>query len=1356
MRLGGCVTSLWTSRLAEVWASPGHAGAGVVVGLEGVLTARHVVADALADAGGRILARVVRAGEETVSWVPTRCLWNDRGWDLALLAVDHELPESAAWATPGGSSEPVVVQLGGSAEAGCEAVGFPAMAVQHATGDPSENVRQPEQAVGTVAPSAVGKRPRNPERAMPPRLMPLDVTDTSLPETQAGWSGMSGAGVVLPAGDDRLIGIVVIAAVDRQQKRLYLVPLADALGANPALAQRLAELAGGTQVVEVRDAPLYRHVCQTGSLGPDGLPRRVGEISGLDVFGVKPADVPGEPTYLNYVPRDDDNSLREALREAIGARRMLLVVGGSAAGKSRSTAEAVRDQLPRHRLIRPHSEMLAAVCDLALAELGPAIVWLDDVQQYAHQASGDTLERLLQAGLVVTGTIRRAELDMLAPAGDVRNPAGEALTDATLVQTLSWRLEWTPQEQARLAERASYPPLLEAAAKGTSPGAYVVAGPLLVRRLNDAQVDEEHPCNYALVRTVLDWYRTGITQPIPIDEAIALLHARVNGNLAPDQDEIDDALKWAVHAVIGAGRRTRQSLVTREKAEALVINDYLIDHDQRQPGNVVPNAVWQAALHSATTDATQTEQLWRVGLAAYDQQQPEVALSAMQVLADLGQAPAMFNTGVLLGELGRSEEEIAVYDELLARFGEAPEPALREQVANALLNKGVRLGALDRSEEAVAVYDDVVGRFGEAPEPALREQVAEALVYKGVRLGAVERLEEEIAVYDELLARFGEAPEPALREQVANALLNKGLTLGALERLEEEIAVYDDVVGRFGEAPEPALRERVANALLNKGLTLDALERLEEEIAVYDDVVGRFGEAPEPALREPVAKALLNKGVRLGALDRLEEEIAVYDDVVARFGEAPEPALRERVAKALVNKGVRLGAVERLEEAVAVYDELLARFGEAPEPALREQVAKALLNKGLTLGALDRSEEAVAVYDDVVARFGEAPEPALREQVANALFNKGLRLGAVDRLEEEIAVYDDVVARFGEAPEPALRERVANALFNKGVRLGALDRSEEAVAVYDDVVARFGEAPEPALREQVAKALFNKGVRLGDLDRSEEEIVVYDDVVGRFGEAPEPALREPVANALFNKGVRLGDLDRLEEEIAVYDELLARFGEAPEPALREQVAQALVYKGVTLGALNRSEEAVAVYDELLARFGEAPEPALREQVANALANMGIAAAALGHFAEAAAVYHDVVARFGEAPEPALRVQVANALVNKGIAEAALGLSEEELTLFDDVDGVPTELLSAPISSYDEVVARFGEAPEPALREQVANALFNKGVTLGQLGRSEDAVFVYDELLAQFADAPEPAIGELIEIARTARSHLDRR
>ena len=73
----------------------------------------------------------------------------------------------------------------------------------------------------------------------------------------------------------------------------------------------------------------------------------------------------------------------------------------------------------------------------------------------------------------------------------------------------------------------------------------------------------------------------------------------------------------------------------------------------------------------------------------------------------------------------------------------------------------------------------MIARFGEAPEPALREQVAKALCQQGLQAGPAGPPEEAIAVYDEVVARFGEARRAALREQVASALFNKGITLGA-------------------------------------------------------------------------------------------------------------------------------------------------------------------------------------------------------------------------------------------------------------------------------------------------------------------------------------------------------------------------------------------------------------------------------------------------------------------------------------------------------------------------------------------------------------------------------------------------
>ena len=138
-------------------------------------------------------------------------------------------------------------------------------------------------------------------------------------------------------------------------------------------------------------------------------------------------------------------------------------------------------------------------------------------------------------------------------------------------------------------------------------------------------------------------------------------------------------------------------------------------------------------------------------------------------------ARALVAKGYSLGTLGRSEEEIAVYDDLLARFSNASEAAFREQVASGLFNKGFKLGALGRSDDAIAVYDDLLARFGNASEVALREQVAKGLFNKGFTLGTLGRSEDEIAVYDDLLVRFGSASEVALREQVAKGLSQQGL-----------------------------------------------------------------------------------------------------------------------------------------------------------------------------------------------------------------------------------------------------------------------------------------------------------------------------------------------------------------------------------------------------------------------------------------------------------------------------------------------------------------------------------------------------------------------------------------------------
>ncbi|UNP89581.1 hypothetical protein MNZ22_04085 [Aeromonas encheleia] len=105
------------------------------------------------------------------------------------------------------------------------------------------------------------------------------------------------------------------------------------------------------------------------------------------------------------------------------------------------------------------------------------------------------------------------------------------------------------------------------------------------------------------------------------------------------------------------------------------------------------------------------------------------------------------------------------------------------------------------------------------------------------------------------------------------------------------------------------------------------------------------------------------------------------------------------------------------------------------------------------------------------------------------------------------------------------------------------------------------------------------------------------------------------------------------------------------------------------------------------------------------------------------VYDELIQRFGTSNVPALQEQVAKALVNKGVTLGQLDRLEDEITV------------------YDELIQRFGTGDVPAVQEQVAAALVNKGITLGQLDRLEGEIAGYDELIQRFGTSNVPAVQE---------------
>ena len=126
---------------------------------------------------------------------------------------------------------------------------------------------------------------------------------------------------------------------------------------------------------------------------------------------------------------------------------------------------------------------------------------------------------------------------------------------------------------------------------------------------------------------------------------------------------------------------------------------------------------------------------------------------------------------------------MAVYDEVVERFGDSESPALLEQVAKVLLNKGIVFDSQNDWQAELAVYDEVVERFGdsESPSPALSPGCT-TRQQRDKHSAAQDRLAAAVAVYDEVVERFGDSESPALLEQVAKALVSKGAPIRQSER----------------------------------------------------------------------------------------------------------------------------------------------------------------------------------------------------------------------------------------------------------------------------------------------------------------------------------------------------------------------------------------------------------------------------------------------------------------------------------------------------------------------------------------------------------------------------------------------
>lgn len=353
--------------------------------------------------------------------------------------------------------------------------------------------------------------------------------------------------------------------------------------------------------------------------------------------GVHPAGPGSGGRVPAFVRRDGWAGLCEALLRD----RFVLLVGESAAGKSRMAYEAVRELLPGRRLVVPAvRDGLRAALDLAMEHPG-CVLWLDDLERFLGDGglTGAAVRNLLagpgQPRYVITTMRAQEHARFIAGtgiavgqlAGDGWRASREVLYLAAVV-TVPRR--WSPAELARAAAHRDDPRIAEALehAGQFGVGEYLVAGPQLLASWQDAWAPGTHPRGAALVLAAVDARRAGISRPLPA-RVLARLHEsylEARGGLLLRPEPLQGALEWATTPL-----HATSSLLLPVGEQMLLAFDYLIDAIPRDP---LPATAVEVLTGYATC-----EEAMEIGLTAWYWGQQEQAEAAFARAENGGRGP---------------------------------------------------------------------------------------------------------------------------------------------------------------------------------------------------------------------------------------------------------------------------------------------------------------------------------------------------------------------------------------------------------------------------------------------------------------------------------------------------------------------------------------------------------------------------------------------------------------------------------------------------------------------------------------------------------------------------------------------
>jgi Tetratricopeptide repeat len=1041
-------------RVCELYAAGPDgdgSGSGYRLGDRLVLTARHVIAPALAGAGGRVLVRPVGVP----GWLPARVEWEDADADAALIVVEDEHRRA-----PAGESVLRWGELTGGDPVPCAAVGFPWASAR------PDRMRDTAHLYGHLAPLGQLKEGR----------LDLDVASASPSAREGGspWAGMSGAGVI---ADNHLVGVITVDPA-RYYGRLAAVPVARLL-ADPVFRARLADYGVPAEVAPVGAgwylrlpgqqtvslAPAYRPISRRLRPGPStllhpeyGLVPFLGRQPLLDRVTGWCQDPAGRPVLL--VTGGGGSGKTRLGREA--CVQMLAAGWDAGLGDDRRRDGAATDRLQRSTLLVVDDADLRTGLISALVEYlrwddaGPPVALL-----LLARAAGGWWDRLVrQQDLADSYTVLDLDRHPVPPAGRAEHFRRASAAFAAY-RGLQARQADAPLA-AELEDPAYAEPLLihiAALLRTVDTSATLPPGPGEERPPEQDSTTGQPglPVRQTLLKALCQrerdrWQRLGeeshlfFNPDLRVDDQVVALATLTAAADQPSAASLLAALP-------------NQAEVTRIGAEALV--------------------AWAHRLYA--------------GPGYWNPLRPD--LLAEQHLAETAQLSSLATAAAQLAAGQRWETRLLT--QLLAELTRAApnQPALRAALSELLAAALPRIVDLAVTAGHADLADLASLALQLAPQPGLAASLAGQMPEHSVQLAA---LAATLTSQQVTLYRAGAIDgQPDAADRLARSLNNLSVRLGDLGQWQDALAVSEEAVAAYRElaaANPDRYRPDLARSLHYLGERFFALRRLAEALPPAQEAVKIYREldaASPDDYRPDLADSLDYLGAWLSELHRPAEALPLTEEAVKIYREltaASPDRYRPGLARTLYHLGIHLSEVGRPDEALPPAREAVEisrELAAASPDQYRQGLARSLGNLGSLFSELGRPAEALPPAREAVEisrELAAAVPGQYRRDLAHSLGNLGSLFSKLGRPAEALPPAREAVEisrELAAAVPGQYRPDLAHSLGSLGIYLSkagrpdeALSPAREAVKIYRELAARWPDAYRHELEQSLRVAAW--------------------------------------------------------------------------------------------------------------------------------------------------------------------------------------------------------------------------------------------------------------------------------------------